>query len=607
MLLPLDEMFTAARAPVAAAAPLGNLTWMAIPEFLKAEIAAGEPESSRKKARTAVNGLLKARKLTAENAYINLDWFDRTFPVLTGWDPLMDIEPGTWVDYVYRVRPIIERMTGADVAKQELRAAVDGWTDLGEYLRGLDAFQDFGPSKRLIPICSTLTQAARRARLQPQGIDQAQLLKLYDEAHKGEISSLRKASELIAELQSTTPSIRAWFPSAIVPIEACGPHRYEVPAQLQAEVEHFVELASRKRYIRVKKRHDYVEDGTRTNFRTTMHAVVDGLIAVGRLRRNANGFSNALEDPEALDDLVSHTLERVERRDISARSATSLMARLPVILDRNGLSSEYLRAALKEVDELQQHPEKVGMSPAARRFCTKLLASRKHKNRLLLAHAKPRAIAQRVLDAAAREGRALTRDERSIVISHGVVATFCSVEVGGAPLRTENFLEMPYGVLDAWIHRMGKGFQVTIPAGCTKNGEPIDFEMMPTIHKWCETVDWYLEHVRPLILKDADTGEVRSSPWLVPMLSDQARPCPYETFHDWFVPIMRDVNKLPCLPHNFRHGQASLLYQKHPDRIAWIARRLGDKESTVLLYYAWVNQKQVMKEGQELVIALLED
>jgi len=279
VLLPLDEMFIAPPAPVAAARPAGNLTWTAIPEFLEAEIAAGASASSRKKARTAVNGLLRARKLTAENAYINLDWFDRTFPLLTGWDPLMDIEPGTGVDYVYRVRPVIERMTGADVAKRELRAAVDGWTELGEHLRGLDAFQDPGPSKRLIPICSTLTQAARRARLQPRDIDQVRLRQLHDEAHKGEISSLRKASELIAELQSTTPSIRAWFPGAIVPIEARGPRRYAVPAQLRDEVEHFVELASRRRYIRAKRTYEYVKDGTRTNFRTTMHAVVGGLIA----------------------------------------------------------------------------------------------------------------------------------------------------------------------------------------------------------------------------------------------------------------------------------------------------------------------------------------
>ena len=106
--------------------------------------------------------------------------------------------------------------------------------------------------------------------------------------------------------------------------------------------------------------------------------------------------------------------------------------------------------------------------------------------------------------------------------------------------------------------------------------------MEPDQHKWCDTVAWYLRDIRPLILTNPKTGEISPSPWLVPMLSDPARPCPYETFHLWFVKIMRDVVKVPCLPHNFRHGQASLLYHKYPDRLPWIARRLGDTEATVV-------------------------
>jgi hypothetical protein len=107
LLQPLDQMFSP---PVVAATT--NRTWTATPALLKAEVDAGESSSARSKARTASSSLPKARKLTPENAFINLAWFDRTFP-LDGWDESMPIQRETWVDNIYRVRPVIERMTGA--------------------------------------------------------------------------------------------------------------------------------------------------------------------------------------------------------------------------------------------------------------------------------------------------------------------------------------------------------------------------------------------------------------------------------------------------------------------------------------------------------------
>ena len=112
--------------------------------------------------------------------------------------------------------------------------------------------------------------------------------------------------------------------------------------------------------------------------------------------------------------------------------------------------------------------------------------------------------------------------------------------------------------------------------------------------------------VRGPVVTDPDTGETAASQWLIPMLSDAGRPCPYETFHGWFVRIMRDVVGIRCTPHNYRHGQASLLYHRHPSRIGWIAVRLGDKQDTVLRHYAWVHAEKAMAEGQRLIAELIE-
>ena len=69
---------------------------------------------------------------------------------------------------------------------------------------------------------------------------------------------------------------------------------------------------------------------------------------------------------------------------------------------------------------------------------------------------------------------------------------------------------------------------------------------------------------------------------------------------------MRDVVGVRCTPHNYRHGQASLLYHRYPERIGWIAVRLGDTQDTVLRHYAWVHAAKAMAEGQRLISDLIE-
>lgn len=337
-----------------------------------------------------------------------------------------------------------------------------------------------------------------------------------------------------------------------------------------------------------------------------MHTVIDALVVTGHLPSQADAFAPTLEDLRALEDVLRHVVGRVTAGAISARHATTLVARLPVILERTGIDPAPLRELVAEVDELRQHGAEGGMPKDVRRLCRALIERRSFRNRFLLAHAPARRVAQALLDRARAEGCPLTPAERGAVIRHGAVALFCAIEIGGAPVRVENVLEMSYGTGEAWLRPKGQGFAVNIPGHFVKNGKPIEFEMKPDAHRFCDTVHWYLAQVRPLILTDPRTEEERASPWLLPMLSDASRPCPYETFLMWFTRIMRDEVKVPCTPHNFRHGQASLLYHRHPDRIGWIARRLGDKDDTVLRYYAWVHNDLVMAEGQRLIAGLIQ-
>ena len=599
MLQTLDDMFAAR----AAATPPRD--WTTIPGFLKAQTSG--PARLPAKTRCALNGLLRAKKISVENTELNLDWFDKSFP-LEGYEIRMRIKEATYHDYRHRARAVIVRMLGGDATKAALRTTKDGWTDVIAALEKMDLFSDVQGPKRLIPIRDTLTDAARRAGVQPAGLSQDTLLELYNGARKSERVSLRKASKLIAKLQGSGSDVAVrWFRHPITPIEAKESFQYNVPKQLKEEVDRFVKNASRRKEIRAKGIHEYVASTTCTGYRTTIHAVIDALLAKGRLDPQAVAFVSALKDPNALRDVVGHMARRVETGEIKPRHATTLIWRLPGIMKRNDIDPTHLRGLITEVRELNEHPDDAEMPEHIKDLCRELIERQALRNRFLLAHARPRRVAQDILATAKAESRQLTPSERAEVIRHGVVALFCAIEIGGAPVRVENVLRMPYGTQNAWLRTKGKGFEVVIPSARVKNKKEIRFVMPPDKHKFCDTVRWYLKEIRPLILKGPKTKTTRASQWLIPMRGDVSRPCPYATFHAWFTKIMRDVVEVPCTPHNFRHGQASLLYHRYPEHITKIAIRLGDQEATVLRHYAWVHDELAMAEGQRLVVELIEN
>jgi integrase len=144
-----------------------------------------------------------------------------------------------------------------------------------------------------------------------------------------------------------------------------------------------------------------------------------------------------------------------------------------------------------------------------------------------------------------------------------------------------------------------------VPAGQTKNKKKIWAPIDASREKYHDTVRWYLQHVRPLFLTDPRTGKVSESPYLVPSVTDPSEPLPYDTFRGWFLKIMRDVCGIVCTPHNFRHGQASLLYHDNPGLLRTIARRLGDTEQTVVENYAWVHEEIEAERGQNALVATI--
>lgn len=136
---------------------------------------------------------------------------------------------------------------------------------------------------------------------------------------------------------------------------------------------------------------------------------------------------------------------------------------------------------------------------------------------------------------------------------------------------------------------------------------------------YLETVEWFLREVRWLFFWDqADNAASSSecivrlakqlstkSDWLVPGVKDPNLGLADTTFRKWFENIMVSIVGITIDPHNFRHGQASLLYYLFPDQIETIAARLGDTVDTVLQYYAWIHQENLMRRGQSMLVSTI--
>lgn len=573
--------------------------------FLEQEISDGAAVEPRRRAMIALRTLLSAHHLTPETVNLSLAEFDRLFPI-DGWNPVImpTVSQSTYLDYRKRARAAIERTLGLAQEKKALRLRVDGWTELQAWLKALPEFQEIG-SRKLIPICSTLTMAARRHGLQPSTLTDAELVRLHGVTSvSDERASLRSAAALLSKLQADPARADIWssIVHPITPIKADNRRSCRLPDHFLLEIDGLVELAGRLRYIRVKEIWEYVAQDTQRNYRDTLRAVASALIAIGRLSPVANSLRPCLQDPAALDSVLRHWLKRVERGEIKQITASRRANVLPCIIERNGYDGAHLRESISQVPEFHDKRADCEMGETAREFCRALIERPAFRDDFLLSHVAPRMAAEAILRRARTERRELTPTEATEVRRLGTVALFCALEVGGAPIRIKNFRTITYGGKGAWLKISDKNtFKVSIPAAYTKNKKPINFKIKASRERYHDTVRWYLRDVRPLFF--AQEGD--ESPYLVPSVTKSGLPLSYGAFMSWFVPVMRDVVGIVCTPHLFRHGQASLLYHARPDLLQTIARRLGDTETTVVRCYAWVHHEIQMERGQDALDSLI--
>ena len=591
-------------------------------QVLETEIEAGHPASSRRRTQCALRSLLSARKLTPDNVELNIDNFDRLFP-RTGWNPvnMPTMTQATYLDYRKRARAGVERALGVSQHKKALRERVDNWTNASEWLKNQFKFE-----KRqydLSCIVSTLTMCARANGLQPKDMTESTFLTLYAQASNSQKKSLRNGARLIERLQSddeTADGIRTFFPHPIGAIRTISPRQHTIPAHFQTEIDMMVEVSSRTKYSKIRKSWKHLSEKTAGSHRKTMRAIVHAMMEVGRLEPSANTIKTAISDPDAVEEALNYLLSRVDRGEIKASSAAAMVGYLPPMLERNGINLPELRKEIKAIPEFKISIKNSQMELETQDLCRSLIERLDMRADFLLSHAPLRCEAEAIMRLAKYDQRGLTNTERTRVRQLGTAALFCAIECGGAPIRVENFLEATVNVPDAWLTAPSKNeFRLVVPASQTKNKKTIDALITASAERYHDTVRWFLDKVRPHFFRDDVSENIHDDKrqekaaktaallcrWLVPGVNNQTKNLCYTTFLGWFQNLMRDSVGIACNPHNFRHGQASLLYHEYPERIDMIAKRLGDTVETVVRFYAWIHNEMLMREGQIALVALI--
>lgn len=111
-----------------------------------------------------------------------------------------------------------------------------------------------------------------------------------------------------------------------------------------------------------------------------------------------------------------------------------------------------------------------------------------------------------------------------------------------------------------------------------------------------EVIEWFMETIRPLYPDEC------GSPFLFPSIETTGS-LQYNTFLGWFKRETRAAG-LPMIPHNFRHGLASLLIHANPGRWDILERLLDDSVGTARRNYGWVNKRTQRLDVQKYVLDL---
>ncbi len=576
-------------------------------------------------ARADLSDTTRSRYLTAinkvgERLNVPLPLIPAELALVTGRFSLAGFDPAHWsTNAAYtlfrrRLQAALKEFLGVHAEAARLRAMEDDWTRLCAAVEPLtkgklgQGQSQWHPMK--LAALKTFALVARAQGWQPRDLDLARARQL-DEMYIGnKREANRRALTRLDDLRGF-PELMPWLPPR--PIGFSSQARVPLLAPIAPPWEHqictWVDAVTKSGWDPVTKSYSDDHKGHAHVLRSALRKTLRIAVEQGLLVSDVEDLKHLLADDEAICAIAGKMFARRKRsrRDghLEPRTARKYLKALNQLRAHLGIDTTLLDQVLaNNKDARKGKKDDKRMTPKNRAFCESLIDKRPIRKRFLNSFQVLRAEAEALLERARLEQRKLTGRERARVRMLGSCACFAAIEIGGAPIRVDNAMQLTCIGEDAQIRIPTSGkkpIKVLIPAEATKNKVEIEFPIRANVYGCHDTIRWYASVIRPLF------PHAGTSRYLFPAVTVPGAPLSADYFGAEFSALMRTVVNLPMTPHQIRHGQTSLLLDRYPNEIEVIAKRIDDTPQTLRQFYGWISALKLVERGQDLLVGLMDD
>ncbi|NVK57815.1 MAG: hypothetical protein HWE26_19620 [Alteromonadaceae bacterium] len=453
-----------------------------------------------------------------------------------------------------------------------------------------------------------LARAARALDLQPRdlSIETANRIaaSLSGNERESAIRALRRFDELFEFdiSRDLMPAQQiAFSPEVLAP--ALG----KLPDVWEREIGVWVHAITTNRWDPVSKKYTAEHTKHAKVLKSGLRTVARAALQLGLADRD-DDLRTLLSDDDKMTAVAGELFARKDRSKaqghLEPRSARKYLKGLIQTRDYFAIDTFVLDQILKNnTDSKAGKKAEKSMTAKNRKFCETLLENAVVRRKFFRSHRALQSAAEALLNKAKAEGRDLSKSELAEIRMLGVAACFAAIEIGGAPVRMKNALELTIVGDDAKLRLLTsrkRPIKVHIPSAEVKNVEVIEFEIAPRKYGYYDVIRWYVDVIRPLF------PHANQSRYLFPSLRGEVGHMSEKHFRAGFKSRMRSIAGVPMNPHQMRHGQTSLLLDAHPNEIEVIAKRIGDHPSTLRTYYGWLNGLKLVERGQDLLAGLID-
>lgn len=530
---------------------------------------------------------------------------------LHGFDPRHWPSDRQYKDWRRCLQAALRKFLGVHDERARLRAVEDDWTLLCD---AMDPAPEEGRASKWhytkLGALRSFSLVARKHGWQPRDLTLVQARMLEEQSLGTEREANLRALKLLDELRAF-PEALPFLPSEPIGFQRapCQSHAAPLRPDWEEEIAEYATNITRTGWDPITKKHADTHEGQAKTIRSALRKTVRIGLEADLFGPDGPSLHEILADEEMVTDLAAGMLAchlKVKTEGyLAPRTSRHYLQALDQVRRHLGIDSDRLDQILANNEVARKGAEaEQSMTPKNRRFCEGLIHNGALRKRFLFSYLTLRAACEAILDLAAKENRTLTRRELNEVRSLGACACFAAIEIGGAPIRVGNAMALTCRGADAQIRIPAKGrkpIQVLIPENLTKNGRESKFPIKPDHLGYYDTIIWYMSVIRPL-----SPGH-QASPYLFPSPRKTGVHRAPRHFAEIFANHMRAVVDLPMTPHQMRHGQTSLLLNRHPNEIATIAKRIDDTEATLLRTYAFVDAIRLVERGQDLIVELMND